>query len=1136
MDTEMKANENALSMAYARLREVSNGMHDTIVACDEKLSETLKQFDDDVTMTTEECAKRKQEAATAAEGKRTEISNLHAGDADFISLMDQKVAEIKDIFYMKWNALNSKKLSKHERDALKKIDERNQNYAKQLEKHRKEMLDARDALKAAQMDQVAQELSDEIKGIENAYQNNMNALNQRFDEKLQEYADFVSKWVTDVQPQELKKMYEMVKADQPVIANFQYSMNMPEYIQLGQLSQLYRMDKTNSCKECAAEKSDAFLSGIAKKLDNDFSFARTRMDNEYQFPYAVSLKDNAFNHIITYDAGNPENRRAALDYLNAIEALLFMKIENSMIRVSMIDPLDSARNFATFASLGDMVESTISGGIATSEMEISDRISALETEIKHINTNYLSGGLQSIMEYNEKQDRNRKALHFLFIADFPRGFDNYALDNLERVVLNGPRCGIFTFIVANKADVHDLNSTMNSMLNSAANSTVENIANHMTEICFTKPLFGILNSRGKGFNYVVFPIKKPEESDWQTIKERINKGIKEGAKEHDAMDITSFDDISEELEQHPEKWFGFDPSDGMEIPIGRFGIRKNLNISLGGTASVDHHVAIAGMIGSGKSVLLDTFLTMAVMKYSPEELEIYYLDMKEGVSSNVFADNLIPNFKVISKTTDPEYGRMILKELVKVAKQRAETLKEENVTIIDNIRKERRKKTPRIFLVVDECQNLFKGSNEDQKKECEELLVKIVKEDRAYGIHVILASQSLPDELKEAYTNISQKILLKIDENDQCLRYFVNSSNEDVYRQKLRSMKTGQALYKGEIVNVAYKDRDEMNHLLHRIREKQCGIWGEENLGTPRILVSKIGESQDNPISTFVRNGIVQKENGLGCPMYLGEEISTVNGFSLSMRPAKGHNLLIVEEKEEKANDVMALAALSILYNIFCKYGREAILASKMPVITLFEFRSKEVRKKTSDPLNRLAQAFPDMFRIFDSEGVCEGVAKLLKEINEQGDEYSERDHYVFFAGLNRAKALLDADNAFAQAPKQMFETIVAEGPKKGWHFIVWANSPLDLGAQYGNIIGSFYFKLCSNLQDDEYESIVRSKKNLSADEGYGNMVYADYESDPMRIKIYSTPSNEWLDKFVKRVKENGTDQDAGDYEGEFDE
>lgn len=194
----------------------------------------------------------------------------------------------------------------------------------------------------------------------------------------------------------------------------------------------------------------------------------------------------------------------------------------------------------------------------------------------------------------------------------------------------------------------------------------------------------------------------------------------------------------------PERIWQESSADGLRTAIGRTG-RHSLDLALD---DVTPHWLVGGRTGSGKTVFLLDVLYGLASRYSPDELVLYLLDFKEGVS---FADftptpldgSWIPHARTVGIESDREYGLAVLRELTREMARRAVELKRAGVTRIVDLRAGRPDVAmPRIVVVIDEFHVLFTG-NDQVAAQAAAALEELARKGRSYGIHLILASQTI---------------------------------------------------------------------------------------------------------------------------------------------------------------------------------------------------------------------------------------------------------------------------------------------------------------------------------------------------------------------------------------------------------
>ncbi len=153
--------------------------------------------------------------------------------------------------------------------------------------------------------------------------------------------------------------------------------------------------------------------------------------------------------------------------------------------------------------------------------------------------------------------------------------------------------------------------------------------------------------------------------------------------------------------------------------------------------------------------------------YAPNEVQLFLLDYKEGVEFNAYADPaILEHARLVSVASSVGFGVSFLSWLDKETKKRGELFKQFNVKDLSAYRKHG--EMPRLIVVIDEFQVLFSDSAIKEKERVERYLNTILKKDRSYGVHLILATQTMhdADSNKSLMAQIANRIALPMDAED----------------------------------------------------------------------------------------------------------------------------------------------------------------------------------------------------------------------------------------------------------------------------------------------------------------------------------------------------------------------------------
>ena len=223
----------------------------------------------------------------------------------------------------------------------------------------------------------------------------------------------------------------------------------------------------------------------------------------------------------------------------------------------------------------------------------------------------------------------------------------------------------------------------------------------------------------------------------------VSRGCHAIATEHESWRsrIGTFDDLLPRSE-----WGKRTSETELRAPVG-FDDAGEVELVLGDAAP---HALVGGPSGSGKTNLLLAWIAALTTRYRPEELELYLLDFKEGVSFAQFAPGAkdtswLPHARLIGVNVndDREFGLALLQFLYEEMRLRATAAKEHEVTKLEDLREaDPHGRWPRIVAIIDEFQYLF-VERDAVTRAALTLLEDIARRGRSQGIHLVLASQDV---------------------------------------------------------------------------------------------------------------------------------------------------------------------------------------------------------------------------------------------------------------------------------------------------------------------------------------------------------------------------------------------------------
>src|SRR5438874_13586928 len=155
--------------------------------------------------------------------------------------------------------------------------------------------------------------------------------------------------------------------------------------------------------------------------------------------------------------------------------------------------------------------------------------------------------------------------------------------------------------------------------------------------------------------------------------------------------------------------------------------------------------------------------------HSPDEVELYLVDFKKGVEFKTYAVHELPHARVVAIESEREFGLSVLQRLDAELRLRGERFREVRAQDVNSYRQARPgERMPRILLIVDEFQEFF-VEDDRMSQEASQLLDRLVRQGRAFGLHVLLGSQTLGGAYSLARSTIDQmavRIALQCSEAD----------------------------------------------------------------------------------------------------------------------------------------------------------------------------------------------------------------------------------------------------------------------------------------------------------------------------------------------------------------------------------
>lgn len=593
------------------------------------------------------------------------------------------------------------------------------------------------------------------------------------------------------------------------------------------------------------------------------------------------------------------------------------------------------------------------------------------------------------------------------------------------------------------------------------------------------------------------------------ILDRILDSVGRQAKEASRVE-TPFDRIVPAV----KLWWQGSTNESLRVPLGRAGARKIQYMELG--QGMAQHALVVGKTGAGKSTLLHTLLTGLVLNYSPYEAELYLVDFKKGVEFKTYAVHKLPHARVIAIESEREFGLSVLQGLNSELNRRGELFRTIAVDHISDYRQKSAERLPRILLVVDEFQEFFVEDDAIASR-ASQILDRLVRQGRAFGIHVLLGSQTLAGTYSLARSTVDQmavRIALQCSEADSRLILA-----EDNPAARLLS-RPGEAIYNtanglvegNSLFQVAWLPDEKHNAYLRRIQEMAQD--SQYVPPYPQVIFegNAPAEVSKNSLFSDLLAAPSWPTKSSQIAVWLGEPIAIKEPTAAYFTNQSMSNLLIVGRNDEAVAGIMLISLISLASQ--CK-----------PEDVEFYFLNfSRIDASYVSAFTNLNSLVPHSVQIGGRRHLPEVINKVEVEVKKRMNSevpLEERGKSIFIIvfGLQHARDLRQEEYSYPPRSgehvnlslAEQFNTILQEGPDVGVHTLVWCDTYENLTRTLDRrSLREFGMRVIFQMSAEDSTNLVDSP--VANKLGPYRVLYFDEEEGRLeKLRPYGLPVDDWF-------------------------
>jgi ABC-type multidrug transport system fused ATPase/permease subunit len=770
------------------------------------------------------------------------------------------------------------------------------------------------------------------------------------------------------------------------------------------------------------------------------------------------------------------SREAVIRSFQSLGFRLLASVPPGKLRFTFIDPVGLGQNVAPLLHLKEFDESD-EDSLVTSRAwvdaeHIRRQLKSLKEHIATVVQERLRDQYPNIEAYNREAGEVAVPYRVLMVLDFPANFSDEAAQDLLAIARTGSQVGVFTIVHCDPGRKLPYDFK------------VEELAQSLRV------------AEWDVFNEWSLVLDEPPPQELRNVLiQKWGAEAKEGMKVE--VPFAKLLQLSD-LDSDP-KWWRASAADVVEVPLGLVTARKVQHLVLG--KGTWNHALIVGRTGSGKSNLMHIIVTTAALKYAPEELRMYLVDLKT-VEFAVYRE--LPHAEAVAVDADREFALSIIEGLDQEMLKRMEAFRG-----IANDLAEYREKTgqtmPRILLLVDEFQVLFEQDDQVAEK-AGRLLDRLVRQGRAFGIHVLLGSQSLAGHLlpRSTLDQMAVRIALQCSEADSRL---VLAEDNPAAR---RLSRPGQAIYNSANGLIEGNTEFQVALFSDRDREEYVRLIAEKSDRRPLVFEgNKPARLEDcAPLKARLQAGPLSSVRLV--ESWIGEPVAIRPPVAVRWSRRSGNHLLVVTREEEEGVGVLMSAVVSLCVQYPAQRLRVYIADFSTPEAEWAEI--SEVLQAT----------FPEQIQVLGRRELLRTLTELQEMVRRFVEEGSviREDHYLVLVGVHRIRDLRLSDDLgfrlgeeMSLHPSEQLAAILRDGPEAGIHVLMWCDTVGNLQRYVDRrALREIGLRVAGPMSEEDSMHLIDSPAAARLDKPH-RMVFYDDERPGMleKFRPYVVRDLAWL-------------------------
>jgi hypothetical protein len=576
----------------------------------------------------------------------------------------------------------------------------------------------------------------------------------------------------------------------------------------------------------------------------------------------------------------------------------------------------------------------------------------------------------------------------------------------------------------------------------------------------------------------------------------------------------------------PEEMWQAETTHELRIAIGRTGATKLQYLAIG--KGTRQHALFAGKTGSGKSTLFHVIITNLALTCSPDQVEFYLIDFKKGVEFKCYATKQLPHAKVVAIESDREFALSVLQRVDGELKRRGDMFRKLGVQDIAGYKRAGgTEPMPRSLLLIDEFQEFF--VEDDTIAQTASLLFdRIVRQGRAFGIHVLLGSQTLGGAYSLARATLGQMVIRVALQCNEADAYLIMDENNPAPRLLTRP---GEGIYNdaaGAIegnspFQVVWLPDEERDQWLDKVHDAAVRSGTHEHTVPIVFEGNAPADLRENQLlRAALQARPTLKSSPVAGRAWLGAPNSIKGPTEAAFHRQSGNHLLIVGQRDEAALTLLGTSLLSLAAQYPVDRAKFVILHGCTP------------GTPDADFIERVIAAIPHETTVSRGQDIGAIMNDLATEMKARSsgatDPLQAPSVFLLVHGLHKYKKLRqeddfsfsmssDDDSSGGGNPGTQFVDLITEGSTLGLHILTTVDTFNNVNRSLSRkALSEFEMRVVFQMSANDSASLIDSPKasNLGL---HRALFYNEHEGTLETFRPYAMPDPTLLEDLAQKLR-----------------